>query len=368
MRNGAPFRPAAGLSSPHVQTLGGKFLRRPRSIPLVRERWTTPDSDFLDLDLALPPQGGPADSPLVLLLHGLEGSSERAYIRVAMEALYRLGLQPVALNFRSCSGEINRLPRFYHSGETEDPAWVIRTLRARFPKRAVGALGFSLGGNVLLRLLHASPGLVDAAAVVSVPFDLAAGTRALSSGTMGRLYTRYFLNPLKGKVIRKQDQLGTRIDIDRVLAAETLRDFDDHATAPLHGFAGADDYYARCSSGTILSEIRTPTLILHAEDDPFIPSTSLPRKAFQENPFLDVRLVSKGGHLGFVGSGSYPDASVSWDIGQGLAAGIHFWAEATAALTLAKWLRASPPETSRASVLLPVPQSVRPEHPRRGSG
>jgi predicted alpha/beta-fold hydrolase len=300
---------------------------------------------------------------VVLLLHGLEGSSQRAYIRIAMEALQQVDIQAVALNFRSCSGETNRHPRFYHSGETGDPRWVIQTLRERFPHRPVGALGFSLGGNVLLRLLYESPGLVDAAAVVSVPFDLAAGTDALSSGPMGRLYTRYFLNPLKAKVLAKKTQLSGRINLAKVLSARTLRDFDEHATAPIHGFDDAKDYYARCSSAAILSEIRTPTLILHAEDDPFLVADALPREAFHSNPCLRTRLVERGGHLGFIGSGAYPDPSVSWNVGQGENFGVHFWAEMTSALTLAAWLQDSPPESARANAPVRGLQSSPPADP-----
>jgi uncharacterized protein len=311
---------------------------------MVRERWATPDGDFLDLELARdlvqdPRPGTPARSidtearPVVLLLHGLEGHTGRGYMRVAMEALIGLGLLPVGLNFRSCSGEMNRRPRFYHSGETGDPRWVIETLRARFPGRPVGALGFSLGGNVLLRLLAESPNLVDAAAVISVPFDLAEGARSISSGTMGGLYTRYFLRPLKAKVQAKAPLLRDHIDVAAVLGSKTLRDFDAHATAPLHGFDGADDYYTRCSSAPILPDIRTPTMIIHALDDPFIPSGAVPLDTMRANPFLTVALADRGGHLGFIGEGAHP--LLLKDVGRGGAAGVHFWGETTAALALA---------------------------------
>lgn len=334
-----PFEPPVWLRSPHAQTLAGKFLRRPNLVPVLRERWDTPDGDFLDLDVGIPPNPAGAPAPVVLLLHGLEGNSRRGYVRVAMEALVHLGMHPVALNFRSCSGEINRTPRFYHSGETGDPRWVLERLRDRFPGRPMGAMGFSLGGNVLLRLVHESPELVDAAAVISVPVDLAAGAQAIGSGTMGALYTKYFLTPLKAKVVAKRRQLEDLIDVDHVLAASSLRDFDDRATAPLHGFESAGDYYTRCSAAPILNEIRTPTLMLHAKDDPFLPASALPWNTLTQTPFLTLLMADRGGHLGFIGRGAHRDLPT--DAGRGASAGVHFWAETTAALALREWLMPS---------------------------
>ena len=364
--NLAPFNPPRWLRSAHAQTLAGKFLRRPGNIPVTRERWLTPDGDFLDLDLAVPTTEAGPPRPVVLLLHGLEGNSRRAYVRVAMEALYHLGMLPVGLNFRSCSGEMNWTPRFYHSGETGDPRWVLETLRHRFPGRPMGALGFSLGGNVLLRLLHETPGLLDAAAVVSVPFDLAAGARSISSGTMGAFYSRYFLGPLKAKVRAKASQLADRIDVPRVLEARTLRDFDEHATAPLHGFRDAEDYYTRCSSAPILNDIRTPTLILHALDDPFIPAGAVPLDAMRKNPDLVVTVADRGGHLGFIAQGAHP--TLHQDVGRGTTAGVHFWGETSAALALSHWLIHSREGGVHATGPGPGAQTGLPEDLRPGSG
>jgi uncharacterized protein len=296
-----PFRQASWLRGPHLQTVLGKFIR-PRFDPgLIRERWETGDGDFIDLDFG--PDPAP-QAPLVVILHGLEGSTRRAYVRMAMAELLTRGIRPVGMNFRSCSGEPNRRPRFYHSGETEDVAWILAGLRKRFPHRRFGALGFSLGGNVLLKHLGevgcAEGNPLQAAATISVPFDLVAGTQALESGRMGRLYTSYFLRSLRAKTQAKRSLLEGVLDLERVLAARTLREFDDAATAPLHGFPDAWTYYRESSAAGFLSRIRTPTLLLQSADDPFLPGDALPREAVEASPWLLDGIQSRGGHVGFV--------------------------------------------------------------------
>jgi len=195
-----PFRPPLWARNPHVQTLVGKFLRPRPPVPLRRERWETPDGDFLLLDFA---DEGMDSAPAVLLLHGLEGSALKPYALLSYQALRRRGLAAVGMNFRSCGGEPNRLARSYHSGETGDPRWVLERLRARWPDRRLGTLAFSIGGNVLMKLLgdagEADTELVQAAAVVSVPFDLSEGADALERGPMARAYARHFLRSLVGK-------------------------------------------------------------------------------------------------------------------------------------------------------------------------
>ncbi len=308
----APFRPARWLRGAHLQTVGGKVLR-PRPDPgLVRTRIETPDGDFLDLDVGPEPTTG---APVVLLLHGLEGSTERAYMRVAMVELLRHGLRPIGMNFRSCSGVPNRHARFYHSGETGDPAFVLEWIASRFPDRPVGALGFSLGGNVLLRYLGeagaAPPPFLRGAAAISVPFDLTEGTRLLETRRMGRVYARYFLRSLQAKARAKRTLLAPRLDLDRILSARTLRAFDEAATAPLHGFGSALDYYRAASSATVLPDIRVPTLLLHALDDPFLPPEAAPIDAVRSNPWLHGVFLPEGGHVGFVESGT-PRAPRFW--------------------------------------------------------
>ena len=266
-----------------------------------RERVETPDGDFLDLDWA--PDPG-AEAPIVLVLHGLEGSSSRRYVRNVCRELFARGVRAVALNFRGCSGESNRRARFYHSGESGDPRFVLELLRRRYPHRRMGALGFSLGGNVLLKLLGEDPAaateLLQGAVAVSVPYDLAAGSRLLERSRMGRLYTAYFMRMLKEKVRLKREILSPVLDLDAVLRSRTLWEFDEVATAPLNGFEGAAQYYAESSSLGFLGAIEVPTLLIHAEDDPFLPSEAIPRTEASKNPNLHLALHRGGGHVAFL--------------------------------------------------------------------
>ena len=282
------------------------------------ERIDTPDGDFLDL--AWMPEPDPT-APVVLVLHGLEGHTRRGYVVQMCRALAEQGLRPVGLNFRGCSGEMNRTPRFYHSGETEDVALVVALLRDRFPGRPIMAVGFSLGGNILLKLLgeQADEGSVpiSAAVAISVPYDLAAGAMALEKGVMARFYTRYFVNSLMGKVRAKRALLENLLDLSTVNERATIRAFDDAVTAPLHGFIDAEDYYRRCSSKDFVSRIRTPTLLLHSHNDPFLPPSAIPRVSIADNPNLRLVVTDTGGHVGFV-EGTSP-----WDPS--------FWAEREAA-------------------------------------
>lgn len=320
-----PFRPAPWLPGAHLQTVGGKYLRPHPDPGLEPLRIDTPDGDFLDLEVGPEPVPG---APVVLVLHGLEGSTRRGYVRVAMAELLGQGLRPVGLNFRACSGEPNLRPRFYHSGETGDLAHALELLEERFPGRRLGALGFSLGGNVLLKYLGESgdgsgrghPRL-RAAAAISVPFDLSAGARAIEAGLMGRIYTRYFVRSLREKLRSKEPLLRELLDLEAAMAAATLREYDEVATAPLHGFPDAETYYRASSSLGFLPRIRTPTLLVQAADDPFLPLGSLPAREVEENPFLLGAFTPRGGHVGFV-AGLRP-----WRP--------RFWAEAEAARYLA---------------------------------
>lgn len=287
--------------------MGARLLRSRRGVRFARERVELPDGDFLDLDwvarsrCATPNDG----APLVLVLHGLEGCAESGYAREMYRALGSVGLAAVGMNFRACSGEPNRLPRMYHSGETGDLAHVLQMLRARYPGRPLGVTGFSLGGNVLLKFLGERGGSGDggatpgAAVAISVPFDLSAGAEWIERG-FSRVYRRYLVRRLHRKVRRKIDLLRPHVDVGRVLRSRTFRDFDDAATAPLHGFAGAEDYYRRSSSAPFVGAIEVPTLLIHALDDPFVPAVAVPREALRRNPMIDVRISERGGHVGFV--------------------------------------------------------------------
>lgn len=321
-----PFRPATWLPGPHAQTVAGRWLRRPGGVELRRERVRTADGDELLLDRVVPDGVAepPEDAPVVLVLHGLEGSSASAYVLETARALAERGMAAYALNFRGCGGEPNLRARMYHAGETEDPATVLDLL-ARRHRGPLGAVGYSLGGNVLLKYLgeRGTGTPVRAAAAVSVPFDLAAGSDALEESRMGRVYMGVFVRSLQAKLRGRRDVAG-RCDVERALASRTFRGFDDAATAPLHGFAGADDYYGRSSSARFLHAVRVPTLLVHSADDPFLPPAAIPRAAAEENPCLTAVWTERGGHVGFV-------AGPPWRP--------RFWAEAQVARFLAGRLR-----------------------------
>jgi predicted alpha/beta-fold hydrolase len=271
----------------------------------IRERFTTPDGDFLDVDSSEPLRVGSDDAtPIVVLLHGLEGCSESGYMVEAARWCRRYGLRAAALNFRGRSGSPNQRARAYHAGETGDLAFILSALHERAPEAPLLAIGFSLGGNVLLKYLG-ERGAEDgsrlaAAAGVSVPFDLAAATARMEGG-MGHLYTRFFLRSLRDGVRAKARNGPLPYDRAAALEAGSLRDFDEVVTAPLHGFASAADYYEQSSSRRYLAAIRTPTLLLQATDDPFHPATPEERIAVRDNSWLHDGFVERGGHVGFVG-------------------------------------------------------------------
>jgi len=302
------FSPAWFLRGPHAQTIWGRIARPRRLVAFRREVLETPDGDELVLDHLDAPVT--AREPLhFVLMHGLEGSSYSVYMQGVLAEVQRRGHAATAINFRSCARDPrrvgrmlpNRRPRFYHSGDTADFDFVVRTLAARAPQTRFAAFGASLGGNVLLKWLgeHPDQTMVVAAATLSVPFDLAAGARLLDQTTAGRLYVAQFLRTLKKKASRAD--IAPRIDLERVLRSRTFREFDDSATAPLHGFTGADDYYARSSSIGYLDRITTPALALNAEDDPFLPADVLPRAKAVASPAIEFLTPRSGGHVGFIG-------------------------------------------------------------------
>ncbi|GAC1337224.1 MAG: hydrolase [Myxococcales bacterium] len=301
------FRPARWLPGRHLQTVFGPLLRRKLPLPLSRERWELADGDFVDADV-LQPATPRADGAVLIALHGLEGSSQAAYLRGLLGQARALGFRAYALNFRSCSGEPNRLPRSYHSGETRDLDEAVRRVRAANPGAPLVLCGFSLGANVLVKWLGEEgeriPREVRAAAAISTPFDLALCARALDGpGLMAFVYRARFLRTLKRKALAKARRFPGALDARRLPALRTLLAFDDVVTAPLHGFRDARDYYARSSSAAFLGRVRIPLLLLSAEDDPFIPPEALPHDAARANPLVTLEVTREGGHVGFVVGG-----------------------------------------------------------------
>ena len=290
-----PYEAPWWLPGGHLQTLAGALGPAPR-IAWRRERWDTPDGDFIDLDWASAAGGG----PLVALFHGLEGGSSSHYARRIAQGAVAAGLRCVVPHFRGCSGSLNRLPRAYHSGDSEEIAWILRRLGADY------AVGISLGGNALLKYLgEAGPAAAPRRAVaVSAPLDVAACGRALDRGLNRRLYTRMFLFTLKGKALAKISLGWIRGDPGRIARLSTLHEFDELVTAPLHGFRDADDYWRRASSGPLLGGIAVPTLVLNARNDPFLPPRALDAIG-PPAPAVVLEFPRSGGHAGFPGRGDW---------------------------------------------------------------
>ena len=299
-----PYRAPAWLPGGHAQTIYP--LTRRGDIPAYRrERWETPDNDFIDIDWLDAPHA--ADAPLVVLFHGLEGSSHSHYARALMHALARRGWAGAVAHFRGCSGEPNRLPRAYHSGDSAEIDWVLRRFRLRFPQRAIHAAGVSLGGNALLKWLGEREGaaqdIVQSAAAVCAPLDLTAAGMALQRG-FNRLYAKHFLLTLKPGALAKLERFPELFDRRRMLTSKTLYAFDDAVTAPVHGFRDAADYWLRASSKPWLPGVRVPTLVINALNDPFLPASALPHQQ-QVASAVTLAYTAGGGHVGFV-SGPFP--------------------------------------------------------------
>jgi predicted alpha/beta-fold hydrolase len=317
------YSPAWWLPGAHARTIWGKFFRRKQAVATRTERWDTSDGDFLDVIRLEAPPG----RPRLLFLHGLEGTAQSHYATGLFEQARKRGWAADLLIFRTCGQEMNRARRFYHSGETADLDFVLRRLLGESPDTPVVLAGVSLGGNVLLKWLGEQQGSVPSqirgAAVVSVPFDLASSARRIDQG-FSRVYQAHFLRSLKTKALDKLARFPDLASRDRILAARTLYEFDDAVTAPVHGFADADDYYARSSSIRWLDKIRIPTLLLSAVDDPFLPPSVLTDVAAvaAANPCLTTEFPLRGGHVGFIG-GPHPGAAffyAEWRVAEFLAA------------------------------------------------
>ncbi len=280
------------------------MMRHKSGIIFQRRRIATPDGDFIDLDFPEVAGHLPAkNAPIVLLLHGLEGNARRSYACETYQRLARLGIRSVGMNYRSCSGEINRTARFYHSGATDDVMLVLTRLAEWFPNSKRGLIGFSLGANLTLKFVGeqgiAGSDWVETAVAVSPPFDMAKSSDLLADG-INRLYVHYFLSTLRPKIKAKTEMLEPLVDVDKLLAARTFREFDDAGTAPLSGFQDADDYYEKCSTTQFLPHIQVPTLVLRALDDPLFAPDDVPYDVIEANPYLTAGITPQGGHMGFV--------------------------------------------------------------------
>ncbi len=292
------YRAPSWLPGGHLQTLYGVLIG-PRGVIWRRERWDTPDGDFIDVDRV----PGNAAAPLVVLFHGLEGNSGSHYARAMARELAKRGWRGAVPHFRGCSGEANRLPRAYHSGDAAEIGWILRRMLQEAKGAPLFAMGVSLGGNALLKWLGEdarAKEVLAAAAAVSAPFDLMAAGEALGRG-FNLVYTRHFLATLKEKSERKLERFPGLFDGEAMRRARTLHDFDDAVTAPLHGFSSADDYWTRASAKPVLGRIGLPTLLLNARNDPFMPETAFPRPE-EVSPFVLCEFPEQGGHVGFVGA------------------------------------------------------------------
>ncbi|HJV82100.1 YheT family hydrolase [Noviherbaspirillum sp.] len=295
------------LPGGHLQTIYPATCIAKPDVAYRRERWQTPDSDFIDIDFV----DGQQDRPFIVMFHGLEGSSDSHYARALMAHVSTLGWSGAVPHFRGCSGELNHAPRFYHSGDAQEVDWIIRCLSDRYKTRVSKfyATGVSLGGNALLRWLGESQHqaeIVDAACAISAPLDLAGGGAALSRG-LNMIYTRVFLQTLKPKCLQKLKQFPSLFDRETMLRTRTLYEFDNIVTAPLHGYRDTDDYWNRASAKHVLSDITVPTLVLNAQNDPFLPPQHLPSTA---SPCVTLDYPAHGGHVGFVVGG--PPGRINW--------------------------------------------------------
>lgn len=293
------FRPPPWAFNSHVHTIWPSLTdntTKPEAEWMITD---TPDGDFLEAETIILDN----KKPVVALFHGQEGSSNRYYINRLMQQLYRYEISSAALNFRGCGPTMNRQPVFYHSGATSDYRVFTDELNRRYPDRDIMAVGFSLGGNALVKFLAecGNCSSISRAVVVSPPFDLRAGSLNMQQG-FNRIYELNFLQTLKDKLERKKTQFPELPDF----TGDTLYDFDDQVTAPVHGFRDADHYYKECSSRQFYPEIKIPLLIIHSREDTLCPLEYAPFSTIKENRYIDTLFTEKGGHVGFI------DAAGDW--------------------------------------------------------
>ncbi|WP_444944378.1 hydrolase [Microbulbifer sp. ZKSA006] len=297
------FSPAPGLGNRHIQTVFSRFHRASPWVATGCRWFNMPDGDRLALHFPSPLRDDPS-CPLVLILHGLGGSVESPYVQGLMEVLPNYHFQVAVMHFRGCGGVPNRLPRAYHSGDSEDPRWLVNELKKEFPLTPIALVGFSLGGNVVLKMLGEDGGCgqVAAGVAISAPMDLHACSRYINTG-LSHLYERHLIGELRQSLLNKakDPQMAAALpDLNYRSHFADFRHFDSAFTAPLHGFRDVDDYYTRASSKPLLKDIRTPTLIINAIDDPFICPSAIPASS-ELSSTVELAVSERGGHVGFVG-------------------------------------------------------------------
>ncbi|WP_455757224.1 hydrolase [Sulfurimonas sp.] len=297
------FRPAFGMKNRHIQTLYSSIFRKNKEPKVEIEKFILNDGDFLECywNKANNPH---ANTPIVILFHGLAGSFKSPYIQGMMNSLSEAGFNSVLMHFRSCSGEMNKLPRSYHSGETGDAAEFISSVKKRFPHAKLFGIGYSLGGNMLLKLLgeQGQNSLLDGAVSVSAPMQLDICANVMNKG-FSRFYQYHLIKSLKTSLIEKYTMHDMKsligIDIDEVKKIKTFWEFDGAYVAPIHGFNSAQDYYTKSSSKRYLRDIRRKTLIIHALDDPFMNNNILPTQT-EITKHISLEVSKYGGHVGFI--------------------------------------------------------------------
>ncbi|MBF0276150.1 MAG: hydrolase [SAR324 cluster bacterium] len=299
------YQPAWWLPNGHCQTLWAALLRRTPGVTTRHEHLELPDGDFLDLRWT-PGSAG----PIVIVLHGLEGCIESTYIQGILSALEHRGWRGVLMHFRNCGKTPNRLPQSYHAGATSDLAYLVDLLKEREPHTLLAVLGYSLGGNVLLKWLgETKKAPVKAAVAVSVPFELEKAMSRLERG-FSRLYHWHFLRLLRRSARRKFETLPPPHPPASIRAMQSIREFDDKITAPLHGFRNVHHYYSVSSCRQYLKNITVPTLLIHAQDDPFMSPEAIPEPE-EISIQTEMEIFEKGGHVGFI-TGNWPWRSCSW--------------------------------------------------------
>ena len=306
MMTSSQFKPAWWLPGTHAQTLWPGIMRRPVEIELTTERLTLPDGDFIDLAWTK----GNSDK-IVVVLHGLEGSIDSSYTRGILVAIDKKGWRGVLMHFRGCSGYYNLKDRSYHSGETGDLRYLIETLRERHPQSSLCAVGYSLGGNVLLKYLgeYQDNSHLKAATTISVPYLLSNSAAKLEKG-FSRIYQRHLVNRLINKTSNKFKNRQAPFNMADLKQWNTFQLFDHHITAPLHGFKGSTDYYEQSSSRQYIKQITTPTLLIHSRDDPFMTKDAIPNQD-ELSESVTLELSNHGGHVGFI-SGNTPWNTKYW--------------------------------------------------------